>query len=81
MVQIKAHKNVFEYDGSFKCLDCGKRWGAYPGVPKKEPKECDIWTSVIRKQEQLQDLIFDYMKHVELCLEELNNLIKKARKQ
>lgn len=36
------HLRVFEYDGSYKCLDCRKAWGALPGAPKM-PGECVKW--------------------------------------
>lgn len=38
---MSEHKRVYEYDGSFKCLDCESLWGALPGNPK-EPKECKV---------------------------------------
>ncbi len=27
------HMDVFHYDGAYKCLKCGKTWGALPGYP------------------------------------------------
>lgn len=27
------HERVCEYDGAFRCLDCGAKWGALPGRP------------------------------------------------
>jgi hypothetical protein len=27
------HKSIHEYDGAFKCLNCGAKWGALPGNP------------------------------------------------
>ena len=38
-MEIGNHKNVSEYDGSFKCLDCQSLWGALPGKPVM-PKVC-----------------------------------------
>lgn len=37
---VPAHKRVFEYDGAFRCLDCGAEWGALPGHPVM-PERCD----------------------------------------
>ncbi len=34
------HKNVFEYDGAFRCMDCEKDWGALSGAPRTPPAEC-----------------------------------------
>lgn len=34
------HKNVYEYDGAFKCMDCEKAWGALSGAPRTPPAEC-----------------------------------------
>lgn len=34
------HKRVFHYDGSFRCLDCLKAWGALADAPKDAPEEC-----------------------------------------
>jgi hypothetical protein len=34
------HKNVYEYDGAFKCLDCHSTWGAISGSPKTHPNLC-----------------------------------------
>ena len=35
------HKNVCEYDGAFKCLDCQQSWGALPNNPKM-PDKCGM---------------------------------------
>ncbi len=40
MAEIGPHRHVFEYDGSFNCLDCKGRWGAFPGNPVM-PEECN----------------------------------------
>jgi len=32
--------SVFEYDGAYRCRDCGAQWEALPGKPKK-PAECN----------------------------------------
>ena len=34
-----THARVYEYDGSFECIDCGAQWGALHGNPK-EPEHC-----------------------------------------
>ena len=34
------HKNIYTYDGAFKCGDCGSLWGAVPG-DRQMPLECD----------------------------------------
>lgn len=35
-----VHRPV-EYDGAYKCIDCGAMWGALPGHPN-EPKTCNV---------------------------------------
>lgn len=50
---IKNHKRVCEYDGSFKCLDCGAGWGALPGHPTM-PDICD--TRIIITLEEIQEI-------------------------
>lgn len=54
-----THKRVFDYDGSFRCLDCGAQWGALPGNPV-EPTECVILSA----QPTLRtDLFFSMLLH------------------
>jgi hypothetical protein len=38
---VGKHKDVFEYDGAFKCISCQKSWGALPGNPV-QPEECKL---------------------------------------
>ena len=47
---VNNHKKVSKYDGSFKCLHCGARWGALPGHPKM-PELCDKRTDVVTLEE------------------------------
>ena len=35
----RPHRDVFEYDGAFKCGVCGGHWGAISG-PKIDPNNC-----------------------------------------
>lgn len=37
--RAEVHQRVVEYDGAFRCLDCGAMWGAVPGRPT-EPETC-----------------------------------------
>ena len=38
---VGPHKRVFEYDGSYKCLDCKGKWGAFDGRPSM-PLACGV---------------------------------------
>lgn len=39
MQKMGKHRNVNEYDGAYKCLDCQAQWGEIPGHPEM-PDEC-----------------------------------------
>lgn len=41
MAEIGKHPQVFEYDGSFKCIKCQCSWGALPGKPEM-PDKCEL---------------------------------------
>lgn len=49
---MSVHKSVFEYDGAFRCCDCGHAWGALPNNPT-EPIVCNKDKLIAEKKKQI----------------------------
>lgn len=62
---VNNHKNVFEYDGSFSCLDCEAKWGAFSGNPKMT-EECKV-----KNKDKVVDLIEDIKGSLTVLQDEL----------
>ena len=53
---VGNHKRVFEYDGSYHCLDCDAKWGAITNGLDKPPMLCEHWENKPDKTVKAPDL-------------------------